>query len=451
MIQIRIDNRLTISKLPWELRDEIKRRLSFENPAFIEATRMNRWAGNIPDVLRFYEQQGTGTLVIPRGFAGQAIRMIGNRAYQLDDQRRTLPEVDFNFTGILKPFQEQAVTAMTGKDFGTLAAPTGSGKTVMAIAIIAERKQPTLITVHTKELLTQWVNRIETFLGIPKEEIGQIGAGKKIVGKRITVALVQSLCKIADEVKTHVGFLIVDEAHHCPSKTFLDVVSLFDCKFMLGLSATPYRRDGLSRLIYWYLGDCQHEVGKASLVENGDILRAEVVIRETAFSPYADPVEQYSTMLSELCSDPGRNELIVKDVIREASNGGGICLVLTDRKGHCDTLAAMLRRNGVYPDILTGDTLSGERKTIVERLNSGDVSILIATGQLVGEGFDCKGLSTLFLATPIKFSGRLIQYLGRILRPAPGKNKATVYDYIDKNVGVLRASAKARSKVYATN
>ena len=120
MIQIVIDNRLTISKLPWELRDEIKRRLSFENPAYIEATRMNRWTGNIPDVLRFYEQVGTGTLIIPRGFAGQAIRMIGNRAYQLDDQRRTLPEVDFNFTGILKPFQEQAVTAMTGRNLDGL-------------------------------------------------------------------------------------------------------------------------------------------------------------------------------------------------------------------------------------------------------------------------------------------------------------------------------------------
>jgi superfamily II DNA or RNA helicase len=154
-------------------------------------------------------------------------------------------------------------------------------------------------------------------------------------------------------------------------------------------------------------------------------------------------------MLSELCSDPGRNELIVKDVIKEVSNGGGICLVLTDRKGHCDTLAVMLRRNGVNPTILTGDTPNVERKAIVERLNSGDVSILIATGQLIGEGFDCKGLSTLFLATPIKFSGRLIQYLGRILRPMPGKEKPKVYDYLDSHVGVLRASAKSRRAVYA--
>jgi superfamily II DNA or RNA helicase len=153
-------------------------------------------------------------------------------------------------------------------------------------------------------------------------------------------------------------------------------------------------------------------------------------------------------MLSELTGDEDRNRLIVNDVAKEASNGGGVCLVLSDRKSHCEAISSMLSDTGVAADVLTGDTRDNEREAIVGRLNSGNVKVLVATGQLIGEGFDCRGLSTLFLATPIKFSGRLIQYLGRILRPAPGKDTARVYDFVDVNIGVLRASANQRQRVY---
>jgi superfamily II DNA or RNA helicase len=156
-----------------------------------------------------------------------------------------------------------------------------------------------------------------------------------------------------------------------------------------------------------------------------------------------------SRMLSELTEDCGRNRLIVGDITREA--GSGICLVLTDRKSHCETIRAMLHDTGAEAEVLTGDTANGERKAIVDRPHAGNVKVLVATGQLVGEGFDCRGLSTLFLAYPIKFDGRLIQYMGRVLRPAPGKDKAKVYDYCDLHVGVLAASARARKRVYQTN
>ena len=125
-----------------------------------------------------------------------------------------------------------------------------------------------------------------------------------------------------------------------------------------------------------------------------------------------------------------------------------MCLLLSDRKAHCDSLMAFLRGHGIHAELLTGDINGKEREAIVDRLNNGLVKVLIATGQLIGEGFDCKGLSTLFLTTPIKFNGRVIQYLGRVLRPAPGKDKAKVYDYVDSKVGVLKASAKARQRVY---
>jgi superfamily II DNA or RNA helicase len=338
---------------------------------------------------------------------------------------------------------------MLKKDFGTLSAPTGSGKTVMALYLIAQRRQPALITVHTRELQEQWADRIETFLGIPKKKIGVIGGGKMEIGKHVTVATVQTLYKCAREVSSKIGFLIVDECHRAPSRTFTEAVSAFDSNFMLGLSATPWRRDGLSRLIFWHLGDVHHEVDKSALQKQGDILRANVITRETSFIPDADPSEAYSRVLTELTQNQVRNYRVCVDVSHEARDGGGICLVLSDRKSHCKTLQNLLRQQfSVESEVLTGDVPIKERQRIVDRLNQGEIKVLIATGQLIGEGFDCRELSTLFLTTPIRFSGRVLQYLGRVLRPAPGKDKAVVYDYVDVNVGPLKHAAKARRRVY---
>jgi len=370
-------------------------------------------------------------------------------AYHIEDRRRTLPPIDLRFYGRLKPFQQKAVDRMGRRDFGTLSAPTGSGKTVMGLYLIAQRRQPTLVIVHTKDLALQWVERMQQFLDIPGDEIGFIGGGKKKVGNRVTVALVQSLYKCADEVSAHIGHLLVDECHRAPSRTFTDAVTEFDCKFMLGLSATPWRRDKLSQLIFWYLGDIHYKVAKAPLVEEGHIVETEVVWRETDFSPYYDPINEYSKMLSELTADDARNRQIVADVAAEVEAAVGVCLVLSDRKKHCENLQALLRfKHGVQADILTGDLTTEQRRAVIQRLEQDQVKVLIATGQLVGEGFDCRNLSTLFLATPIRFSGRVIQYLGRVMRPAPGKTKARVFDYVDVKVDALQAAARARLKVY---
>jgi superfamily II DNA or RNA helicase len=449
-MKIEITNTLRLSDMPENIQTAICEKLTMSNPKWHENEKMGRWNGETPRLLRFYEKTAAG-LVIPRGYARQLLWLCKNSgiSYEIVDQRRSLPEVDFTFNGQLKPFQQTAVNAMLQKDFGTLSAPTGSGKTVMALSMIAERKQPCLIMVHTKELLNQWIGRIETFLGIPNDQVGIIGDGKKIMGARITVALVQSLYKCAGFVSDHIGHLVIDECHRAPSRTFTEAVTAFDCKYMVGLSATPWRRDRLSRLIFWHIGDVHHEVDKANLVETGDILKAEVITRETDFRPWCDPSQEYTKMLNELTRDEHRNLLISSDVANEAKNGSGVCLVLSDRKAHCETLQTLLDYNfGIPSELLTGDVPAKQRQDIVDRLNQGKVNVLIATGQLIGEGFDCRSLKTLFMATPIKFNGRVIQYLGRVLRPAPGKDRARVYDYIDARVPVLVASAKARRRVY---
>ena len=448
-VEVKITNKLIITDMPQEFGWQVEDRLSFPNPAFLEAERMGRWTGNIPEVLRFYKQDGD-SLVLPRGFVRQLLGMAKREGirYRIEDRRRVLSEVDFGFNGRLRPFQKEAVEKILSRDFGTLSAPTGSGKTVMALSAIATRKQPALWVVHTRELQNQTIERIEAFLGIPSNEIGIIGNGKKTVGEKITVALVQSLYKCAHEVTEQVGHLIVDECHRAPSRTFTEAVTAFDSKFMLGLSATPWRRDKLSKLIFWCLGDVVHEIKKVELVETGDVLRADVVMRNTDFQPFSDPQTEYTTMLSELTEDAERNLLIAEDVVNEARNGSGVCLVLSDRKAHCEALQSVLKGFRVKAELLTGDLNNGERQRVVEDLNAGKVKVLIATGQLIGEGFDCAELSTLFLATPIKFDGRLLQYLGRVLRPAPGKDRAKVFDYVDVHVPVLVASSVSRKRLY---
>lgn len=452
MVSLKIKNRVQlgpIDQIPDTLVKQIKEHLTFINPAWIEHKKLGLSNWKTRRTLTFLRQY-KDKLIMPRGFLPHLVGILRNVAldYGLDDQRRVLPEVNFQFMGNLKDFQEEAVGAMRAWDFGTLAAPTGSGKTVMALALVAQRKQPTLIIVHTKELMDQWVERIATFLEVPAKEIGRIGAGKQNLGEGVTVGMVQSLYKCAAKVAPHFGHLVVDECHRVPSRTFTKAVTAFDTKYMLGLSATPWRRDGLSRLIDWYLGDKVHEVEKEDLVEAGAILSAEVFIRETQFCSTCDPSEEYSGMLSELTLDSDRNALIVQDVAWEVINGCGACLILTDRKAHCETLVALLLQRGIAAEMLMGDLSGAGRRRLVEDLNDGLVKVMVATGQLIGEGFDCRHLSTLFLATPIKFDGRLLQYLGRVLRPSPGKYKARVYDYVDP-VGVLQNAAKARRRVYS--
>jgi superfamily II DNA or RNA helicase len=455
-VKATINNRLRLTQISDEMRDDLIQRLQLANPKYLENQRMGRWNRGVPKVLRFYRRAGANGLIVPRGFIRQLILMCRRRQepFEIDDCRRKLPDMNLVFHGTLKPFQQAAVDIMLSKEFGTLSAPTGSGKTIMALSMVAARRQPTLVIVHTKDLALQWIERIHSFLGIAKEQIGLIGAGKKNIGSQVTVGMVQSLYKCAQEVAAHIGHLIVDECHRAPSRTFTEAVTAFDARFMLGLSATPWRRDRLSQLIFWHLGDLHHEINKSSLVAEGHILDMEIIVRHTEFRPYYDPVNEYSKMLSELTSNDERNRLIAADVATEATanrGGGGICLLLSDRKRHCETLQAILKhKHSMDSHLITGDLTTQRRREVIGELNQGNVRILIATGQLIGEGFDHSGLATLFLTTPVRFSGRLLQYLGRVLRPNQGLEHARVYDYVDVHVPTLVAAAKARQRVYAS-
>lgn len=451
-MRIILDHSIHLPHTSPELGQLLKKNLTLINPTWIDNEKHRRWNKGIPKHLEFFSESADG-LEIPRGYMRSLITILRglDLDFEIDDQRRRLPETEFHFQGELKSFQQNAVDHVLKKHFAVLTAPTGAGKTVMMLAIIAERKQPCLIIVHTRDLAAQWINRIEQFLGIPQKEVGFIGSGKFKLGEKITVAMVQSLYKCARETAPHVGHLVVDECHRTPSRTFHEAVSIFDSYYMTGLSATPFRRDRLSSLIFWHLGDQAFEVNKQDLIDRGHILQAEVIVRPTQFTSRTDPTHQYSKLMGELIEDCSRNELIASDVAHESRCENGVCLVLSDRKNHCRAIQYILKTEyGLDADLLTGDLKSEERQHILDRLNRKEISILIATSQLLGEGFDSKQLSSLFLIYPIRFSGRLLQYLGRILRPGTNK-KARVFDYVDVNIGVLEAAAQARQRVYAQN
>ncbi len=433
---LKVKNQAEIINPPLETRESIEKSLTIPNPAYAEAVRHRRWTGNIPEHIKLYEDTPEG-MIVPRGWTRHAIEKLRQHSvdFIIDDQRRRLEPLSISFNGTLRAYQQSAVNDVLSRDFGVLEAATGSGKTVMALSVIAQRQQPAIVLVHTKELLSQWAERIRFFLDI---DPGMVGGGKYNI-KPLTVAMVKTARKYINDLPPHFGNLVVDECHHTPSTTFQEIVSGFDSKYMLGLSATAYRRDGLTRLIYLALGDRVHRVDPGLLQANGAVLAPEIITRETAFQyEYND---DYQAMISELIADPARNHLIARDI--RLNTKSTTALVVSDRVEHLNTLAGMVDLPGM--EILTGNTPAAERQRIVKEVNAGKVRVLFSTIQLIGEGFDCEGLADLYLTTPIRYEGRLIQAAGRILRPAEGK-KPRIFDYVDAHQPVLNAQARPRAR-----
>lgn len=441
-ITLTVTNKCTLDGAPPELVALLKKKLTLINPKYRDALKYGRWIGKkIKKELHFFSLDEKG-ISFPRGFANEAIRICRQNDYTvvIDDCRKVLSPVDLTFHGTLRPYQEKACSAILDRDFGVLEAATGSGKTVIASSIIASRKQPALILVHTKELLYQWQDRLKTFINI---EPHLIGDGSFSMGQ-VTVGLIHSVRKLLQELPCHFGHIIIDEAHRTPSSMFTEIITEFDCRFMLGLTATPFRRDGLTELIHWHIGDLVHRVPSLELDKHGAVLKPVITQKETFFS--FNYRRNYHDLMTALTRDESRNRLIANDICAEVEKGHGTALVVSDRVAHCEAICKLLNEQGLEPLLLTGRVAGEERNEIVKKVQEGRVKVLVATIQLIGEGFDCPGLSSLFLCTPIKFEGRLTQVIGRVLRPAKDK-EPIVYDYVDP-VGVLKASARVRKKFY---
>ena len=383
-------------------------------------------------------------IIIPRGFTGKLLRHCKEQRilYQLHDNRKKLTEVSFNFRASLYEHQEMALAAVEKKEMGIIVAPPGSGKTVIGLAIAAQKRQPALIIVHRQQLFDQWIERIQSFMGIAAAHIGKIAQGTQKIGTHITVAMIQSLtaAKTDSQLFSSFGTIIVDECHHVPAKMFREVISRLSSYYLFGLTATPIRKGNDERLIFIHVGDIIYEI-KHRARQNQKL---SIIIRETdLLIPFNYKTDQTETLYKSLIYDTSRNQLITEDILSDVAAGKKV-LVLTERKEHIEALSQFLKSKCKVLTV-SGDDSTAVQKAKMKQVASGQFHVLITTGQFLGEGVDITDMESLVLAFPFSFEGKLVQYIGRVQR---SENIPVIYDYRDMHVEFLENQFRQRNKHY---
>lgn len=382
-------------------------------------------------------------IIIPRGFIGKLLRFCKEQNLEFDfqDNRKLKEEIPYSFNATLRNHQKKVIETISKKDFGVIVAPPGSGKTIMGLKIIADKKQSSLIVVHRKQLLEQWQERVQAFLAIPKHEIGIIGQGKSKIGKQITIATIQSVPKKIEEIHNQFGIILVDECHHIPADTFRNTIEKLNTFYLYGLTATPFRKYNDDKLIFAFIGDVISEV-TSDEIEN--FKHAQIIVRNTSLDiPFNSKTDNFETLSKILVHDSERNKLILNDIKNELSKGKRIAII-TERKEHIDTLYLFLKQS--YEVItLSGDDSETNRKSKWQTLQQGNFQVLITTGQYFGEGSDLSNISSLFLVYPFSFKGKLIQYIGRVQR---SEINPTIYDYRDIRIDYLNKLFLKRNTYY---
>lgn len=442
-IQIVIQRGVHVIGASTQLTNKIKGDLTFKNPKYENAKRYGTFIGaDVPSKLRFYaENEEHNVIYVPRGYVFYLIRNLKkeNIAYSITDNTTLKNKIELTFNGKLRDYQEESINGIIRYPGGILESGTGSGKTTMGLYMITVRKQPTLIIVHSKELLYQWQQRIKQFLGY---DCGLIGDGKNVV-KDITVGIIQSVKNRLEEIQHRFGHVICDEVHRSPATTWVSVLDQLSAKYLLGLSATAYRNDGLDHVMNAFIGPKIHVVDKNILQESKAVLKPVVRIIRTGFYAF---FTDYSKLITEIVNDKDRNALIVRTATEYAQNNKQF-LIVSDRVEHCKTLAAALNKNKIKTAVLSSNVSKNDRLQIVDDVNKGKIQCLISTSQLIAEGFDAPNLHALFLTAPIKYKGKLVQVVGRILRPENDKT-AILFDFRDDSVKMLQRMGAERDKTY---
>jgi len=447
-IEIQISNQVYMKRfqLNKKLIAFLRDNLNFINSDYLVKKNMGKSTFNIEKYFRLIEETTEG-VIIPRGFVANVVNFCKQESisFKVIDNRKKLDSVEFDSEIELLPQQEIALEKIADKDFGVIVSPPGSGKTIIGLEIIAQKRQPALIIVHRQQLFDQWMERIQSFLKIPKHEIGQIGNQKFKVGKEITVAMIQSLTR-SDEISkiaNSFGTIIVDECHHIPAKSFREAIVNFNSFYLYGLTATPKRKNNDEKLIYVYIGNILYNAEQLVQIQQNKT-KAEINIRETAlYAPFDYKIDKYETISRILIHDTQRNSLIIDDLEKNVGRFKTV-LVLTERKAHVDILNLYLK-DKFETITIHGDDSEKSRKSKLEQLKQGHYKIVISTGQYFGEGVDVDNLECLFIVYPFAFEGKLVQYIGRIQRS--GK-PPVIFDYRDTKIDYFDKMFKQRNRYY---
>ena len=442
------------SGLPASLVNRLARLAAFQNPEFYSNQAMRLPTFGTPRVIGCAELL-SHHVALPRGCLDEAERMLASLGIEvrLRDERNAGRPVETTFEGELTREQQASAESLLPHDTGVLAATTAFGKTVVAASMIAARATNTLVLVHRRQLLDQWVARLGSFLDLSPDRIGRIGGGKRAPTGVVDVAVIQSLVGRGerrgevDDIVADYGHLVVDECHHLSAVSFEAVARRCKARYVLGLSATVTRKDGHHPIIFMQCGPVRFRVDPRRQAAKRPFSH-RVALRMTGFTlpedldPERPPIQRIYGALAE---DEERNRLIVDDVLNAVADERSP-IVLTERTAHALLLAERLSPHARNVLVLRGGMGQKARRELANQLEAiGDVQerVLIATGRYVGEGFDDARLDTLFLTMPISWRGTLAQYAGRLHRLHPAKREVIVYDYVDGEVPVLaRMSAK---------
>ena len=442
-VQAKLAQQLFVAKagLPSPAIHALMRLAAFQNPEFHQRQRMRLSTARVPRVIACARDLGEH-VALPRGCTEDAVSLLRSLGVtlEIEDLRERGREIEYRFRGTPTDLQERAVRALLEHDTGVLVAPPGVGKTVAGIQLIASRGRSTLVLVHRRPLLDQWVAQLALFLGVEPALIGRIGGGQRRITGRIDVATIQSLVRkgvVADLVADY-GHVVMDECHHVAAQSFETVLSEAKARYVTGLTATPRRRDGHHPILEMQLGPVRHVVDPRSPGAAGRFER-RVIARETSFALPDGQDRPIQEIYRSLAGDDRRNHLILDDVI-SALAAGRSPLVLTERKAHLDYLAERLRGFAKHLIILQGGAGARVRREALAALGAvpdGEERLVLATGRYVGEGFDDARLDTLFLTMPVSWRGTVVQYAGRLHRSHPAKGEVRIYDYVDRLVPAL--------------
>jgi superfamily II DNA or RNA helicase/very-short-patch-repair endonuclease len=442
--------------LPPGLLNRLVRLAAFQNPEFYKAQAMRLPTYDKPRIVACAEDYGN-FIGLPRGCLSEAQDLFSDLGIELmmRDERNVGEPLDVVFRGELRPEQSMAARDLLAHDTGVLSATTAFGKTVIAAWLIAERGVNTLVLVHRRQLQEQWADRLSMFLGLPPKLIGRFGGGRKKLTGSLDVAIIQSLVRknVVNDLVGHYGHLIVDECHHLPAQSFEQVVRRTKARFVTGLSATVTRKDGHHPIVFMQCGPVRHRVDAKAQAAARPFTHA-VHVRPTGFRAAGASAEdvrvQFQELYSDLIADKARNQLICDDVL-ESVHEGRSPLVLTERNEHLDFLAEQLSAGIQHLIVLRGGMGRTEAAAVVARLATipeDEPRALLATGRLIGEGFDDARLDTLFLTLPVSWHGTIAQYAGRLHRLHDRKREVRVIDYADLNVPMLARMFDRRCRGY---
>ena len=458
---------IPLSQLSSKVLNHLRRIASFRNPEFYSKQALRLSTYQTPRIISCADLTDE-YLTLPRGCEDALTTLLKekNVAYRFEDKTNHGRAISVHFSGNLRKNQQEAVNALASNNMGVLSATTAFGKTVAAIGLIAEHSVNTLILIHTKALLDQWVQRLEQFLvvddvpiiekGKHKKNLSPIGTlsstGNKLHGI-IDIALMQS-CMMDGEVKPFVkdyGLVIADECHHVSAINFEQILKAVNARFVYGLTATPIRKDGHQPIIFMQCGPIRYNADAKAQMRDQTFQRL-LVPRFTPFRPVNGEDLSFTKVAQQLAEDEYRNLFIVKDVI-EALKEGRSPIILTSRTAHVEILANLLKPHCPNVITLVGSESTKEKRMKMEYLQSipsTEPLVIVATGKYVGEGFDYARLDTLFLVLPVAWKGIVAQYAGRLHREFEGKQDVQIYDYIDIRVPVCESMYRKRLKGYAS-